>query len=299
MKKLRVGILFGGRSGEHEISLLSAASVFQAIDKGKFEVVPITTVPAPKSGPADGAVQILSILQRDARLVDFLMEDVSAYSDEQVGAAVRAARVGYVLAEGQLRRYRQAVAKDVSTAFYDALVARELAALADEDVAQKERHLEEATRRRTLGTATDYDVLAADVAVQNARPAAIRARNAVRTTRDQLRFLLAETSSDVDVVGTLAADVQPPPDYAAVVDRALRSRPELGELASQRDIYRELVAITRASGRPRVDFASLSGAPPMNCRVGFSISLRAAFSQSICRTVMVARDRLRSTTRFS
>ncbi len=34
-------------------------------------------------------MQILSILQRDARLVDFLMEDISAYSDEQVGAAVR------------------------------------------------------------------------------------------------------------------------------------------------------------------------------------------------------------------
>ena len=41
MKKLRVGILFGGRSGEHEISLLSAASVFKAIDQNKYEVVPI------------------------------------------------------------------------------------------------------------------------------------------------------------------------------------------------------------------------------------------------------------------
>src|SRR5258707_1907217 len=41
MKKLRVGILFGGRSGEHEISLLSAASVFRAIDQSKYEVVPI------------------------------------------------------------------------------------------------------------------------------------------------------------------------------------------------------------------------------------------------------------------
>jgi hypothetical protein len=45
--------------------------------------------PKPQAGPADGAVQILAILQRDARLVDFLMEDISAYSDEQVGAAVR------------------------------------------------------------------------------------------------------------------------------------------------------------------------------------------------------------------
>jgi hypothetical protein len=44
---------------------------------------------APIAGPNDGAVQILAILQRDARLVDFLMEDISSYSDEQVGAAVR------------------------------------------------------------------------------------------------------------------------------------------------------------------------------------------------------------------
>ena len=40
-KKLRVGILFGGRSGEHEVSLLSAASILQAIDRNKFDVVPI------------------------------------------------------------------------------------------------------------------------------------------------------------------------------------------------------------------------------------------------------------------
>lgn len=41
MAKLKVGILFGGRSGEHEVSLLSAASVVNAIDKTKFDVVPI------------------------------------------------------------------------------------------------------------------------------------------------------------------------------------------------------------------------------------------------------------------
>ena len=40
-KKLRVGILFGGRSGEHEVSLLSAASVLGAIDRERFDVTPI------------------------------------------------------------------------------------------------------------------------------------------------------------------------------------------------------------------------------------------------------------------
>ena len=41
MKKLRVGILFGGRSGEHEVSLTSATSIIAAMDPDKYEVVPI------------------------------------------------------------------------------------------------------------------------------------------------------------------------------------------------------------------------------------------------------------------
>src|SRR6202142_4391612 len=40
-KRLRVGVLFGGRSGEHEVSLVSAASVIQALDPEKYEAVPI------------------------------------------------------------------------------------------------------------------------------------------------------------------------------------------------------------------------------------------------------------------
>jgi D-alanine-D-alanine ligase len=40
-KKLRVGVVFGGRSGEHEVSVASAASVMEALDKDKYEVVPI------------------------------------------------------------------------------------------------------------------------------------------------------------------------------------------------------------------------------------------------------------------
>lgn len=41
MHKLRIGIIFGGRSGEHDVSLMSAASVLEALDKDKYEPVPI------------------------------------------------------------------------------------------------------------------------------------------------------------------------------------------------------------------------------------------------------------------
>jgi D-alanine-D-alanine ligase len=40
-RKLRVGVVFGGRSGEHEVSLKSAASVVQYLDPNKYEVIPI------------------------------------------------------------------------------------------------------------------------------------------------------------------------------------------------------------------------------------------------------------------
>ncbi len=40
-KRLRVGVIFGGRSGEHEVSLASAASVIRALDTEKYDVVPI------------------------------------------------------------------------------------------------------------------------------------------------------------------------------------------------------------------------------------------------------------------
>lgn len=40
-KKIKVGVIFGGRSGEHEVSIVSAQSVMKALDRKKYEVVPI------------------------------------------------------------------------------------------------------------------------------------------------------------------------------------------------------------------------------------------------------------------
>jgi D-alanine-D-alanine ligase len=59
MGKLRVGILFGGRSGEHEVSLLSAASVLKAIDKTKYDVVPIGITKDGRWLTADHAERLL------------------------------------------------------------------------------------------------------------------------------------------------------------------------------------------------------------------------------------------------
>ena len=65
-KKLRVGILFGGRSGEHEVSLLSAASILKAIDRKKFDVVPVGIT---KEGHWVGAGDAHNLLEGDQSAV--------------------------------------------------------------------------------------------------------------------------------------------------------------------------------------------------------------------------------------
>lgn len=73
------GLLFGGQLPD---------SVIAALGLSRRASTKAAPVAAPTNN-SDGALQLLSLLQRDARLLDFLMEDVSPYSDEQVGAAVR------------------------------------------------------------------------------------------------------------------------------------------------------------------------------------------------------------------
>ena len=56
----------------------------------KVKVAPVAPPPeTPKLKVSDGALQLLQILQRDSRIVDFLMEDIAGYQDDQIGAAVR------------------------------------------------------------------------------------------------------------------------------------------------------------------------------------------------------------------
>jgi len=206
------------------------------------------------SGGGDTDISEIFGGRQDIRTAEVKLTQV-VFTWGQVGAAVRAAKLGFDYSDHQLHRFQQAVARDVTVAYWNILAARELERIAHEDLAQKQRHLDETSKRQSVGTATDYDVLAAQVAVDNARPAIIRAENAVRTTRAQLRFLLAETH-DVDVEGTLGATVEPAPAYDDVLQTALAKRPELAVIDTQQGIYAELIKIAAAGDKPRLDFSA-------------------------------------------
>ncbi|MFN7923620.1 MAG: DUF2760 domain-containing protein [Bryobacteraceae bacterium] len=82
-------LLFGGQLPEDVLAALNLTRRLMTAPAAAKPEAAKTEPAKPVAQPADGAVQLLGLLQREARLVDFLLEDISSYSDDQVGAAVR------------------------------------------------------------------------------------------------------------------------------------------------------------------------------------------------------------------
>lgn len=89
-------VLFLGRSFARKAVKESAAGVQQTVEAPREEekAVPEIKPSEPSRPNPQPAVQILSILQREGRLIDFLNEDLSLYEDAQIGAAVRSVHEG-------------------------------------------------------------------------------------------------------------------------------------------------------------------------------------------------------------
>ena len=86
MKKLRVGVIYGGRSGEHEVSIASAAAVFAHLDRQRYEPVPIRIEKDGRWALADRAPSAMSAAEviEQARL--------------EAGQALRAGREVHLMA---------------------------------------------------------------------------------------------------------------------------------------------------------------------------------------------------------
>src|SRR5213082_1900935 len=64
-RRMRVGVVYGGRSGEHEVSLRSAASIIAALDPARYEVVPVAITKDGRWLTGPESLQVLEAAQRD------------------------------------------------------------------------------------------------------------------------------------------------------------------------------------------------------------------------------------------
>jgi hydrophobic/amphiphilic exporter-1 (mainly G- bacteria), HAE1 family len=202
--------------------------------------------------PISGFAKTIPV-EREARSAGVGVNQL-VYSFGQVEAAIRAAKIGIKTADDQLLIQQQSALKEVSSAFYAVLLSKELNALALQNLDQKKRHLDEAQKKYQAGTATDYDILAAKVEVENANPDVIRTENMIRITRENLRFLIGLGDQEVDAQGALLTPIVPYPDFQESLVQAWKSRPELTDLKHRIGISEELLNLAKAGNMPVLNF---------------------------------------------
>jgi outer membrane protein TolC len=180
----------------------------------------------------------------------------SIYEGGRMAAALRAAK----LTKEQALFQHQTVVADTllatRVAYYDVLLTAQQIIVKEASVNLLTREYEDQQRRYEAGTVPRFNVLRADVAVANARPALIRARNAFRIAKNNLSNLLGynlprEVWEDVPLQLTDKLDDTPYQiDLPSAIQQALEKRTELGVLRKAELLQKENIVNVRAGYKP-------------------------------------------------
>jgi outer membrane protein len=177
----------------------------------------------------------------------------------RLGSAIRAAKHGLAMGQDQVRRAEQVVALDAVRSYNSYLLQIEKRRVAEDTLAQKKRHLEQARNRRAAGVATELEVLRAGVDVENQRAQLSGARAGVDVARAALNaVMMRPIDTAVEPVDTLAFVAFDVP-LSDIVSEALANRPDMRALREMEQAYQQIVGVTRADGLPRLDLDATWG----------------------------------------
>ena len=182
----------------------------------------------------------------------------SIYEGGKMVAALRAASV---TKQQALAQYQTVIADTLlgaRVAYYDVLLAAQQITVHEASVNLLQKELEDQQRRYDAGTVPHFNVLRAEVAVANERPALIRARNNYRITKNNLSNLLGynlprEIWDDIPLNLTDTLDAAPyQVDLPAAIQQALARRTELVAARKTAELQRLNVVNAKAGYKPTV-----------------------------------------------
>jgi outer membrane protein len=179
----------------------------------------------------------------------------------QGGRTLSAFRAAKLQKEQSMFQYQTAVADALlatRVAYYDVLVAEQQITVNEASVALLNEELQDQQRRYEAGTVPRFNVLQAEVAVANARPPLINARNAYRIAKNNLSNLLGynlprNVWEDIPLNLTEKLDAQPYSfELPVAIAQALERRTELAALQRTEGLQRENIINARAGYKPTV-----------------------------------------------
>jgi outer membrane protein len=179
----------------------------------------------------------------------------------QGGRTISAFRAARLTKEQALLNYQTAMEDTLlatRVAYYDVLVAQQQIVVNEASTNLLSQELEDQQRRYDAGTVPKFNVLQAQVALANALPPLINARNSYRIAKNNLSNLLGfnlpkEVWEDIPLQLTDRLDSEPySVDLPAAITQALQKRTELASLQKQEGLQRENVVNARAGYKPTV-----------------------------------------------
>ncbi|MDP1579534.1 MAG: TolC family protein [Candidatus Didemnitutus sp.] len=213
------------------------------------------------------------------------------YSAGGVKASVQSQQLALEAATLQLQTVIDQALLEVRTRFYNVLVTRERIKVQEQNVELLRRQLQDVRNRYEAGTVSNFEVLRAEVALANAQPPLITARNNYRLGIEELRQSLGFTTSDTanvgripEFVGTLAFT---PVEYelGAALASAKARRPDLQRLRRLEDSADRTVAARRAALYPDValvgsyDWRKAPGSNSFSdARDGWTVGLQSSWA---------------------
>jgi TolC family type I secretion outer membrane protein len=182
----------------------------------------------------------------------------SIYEGGKMVAALKAATATKQQAVAQFQTVRDDTLLVVRLAYYNVLLAAQQITVHEASVNLLQKELEDQQRRYDAGTVPHFNVLRAEVAVANERPALIQARNSYRIAKNNLSNLLGynlprEIWEDIPLNLTDTLDAAPyPVDLPAAIQQALDRRTELVAVRKTAELQRLNVVNAKAGYKPTV-----------------------------------------------
>jgi len=212
------------------------------------------------------------------------------YAGGGVTASVKAQQLALDAAILELKSVINDALLDVRVRFYTVLVNRERIKVQEESVDLLQKQLQDVKNRFDAGTVSNFEVLRAEVALANAQPDLIVARNDFRLSIEELRQSLGFVSSSADSV-TRVPEILGSLDYnpttfelKSALATAREQRPDLQRLSKLTDAAEQGVKVSRSGYQPKIsafgayDWRQSPAASTRSSLDGWTIGLQSAWN---------------------
>lgn len=174
-----------------------------------------------------------------------------------VWSGYKMAKHGYAITEASLTSARQDVLLQATSAYYGLLFSKSVVRVLEQAYATAQENLDQVNTLRAVGSASDFDVLRAEVQVANLLPTLTSVKNGAKIAESQLLMVLG-FEEKITIV-TLDSLRFLPNSFSSstledLLDRAMQNRSDVKIMEQQQSIMQKQVALARSSFLPSMMF---------------------------------------------